>query len=181
MKLTYLTFMFAMFIATSFGQGKFITKNGTVTFFSSAPMEDITADNKQVLSIIDTSTGEMAISILMKSFLFEKSLMREHFNENYVESDKFPKAIFKGKTLDFKAMSNGSKKVEIEGTLEIHGVTKNIKIHADVTKTDEGIVLKGEFFVKVSDYKIKIPAIVVNNIGKKIKVSFELNHTPYKQ
>ena len=170
-----------MFIATSFGQDKFITKSGSVTFFSSAPMEDIKADNKQVLSIIDTSNGEMAISILMKSFMFKKSLMREHFNENYIESDKFPKSIFKGKIIDFDSADVGSKKIEIDGTIKIHGITKNIKIQADIQRTEEKITLKGEFFVKVSDFKIKIPAIVVNNIGKKIKVSFELNHVPSKK
>ena len=132
MKLVYSILICFLFIGTSFGQEKFMTKSGVVTFFSSAPMEDIKADNKQVLSIINTSTGEMAISILMKSFMFKKSLMREHFNENYIESDKFPKSIFQGRIENFNSIGNEKKKIEIKGTLKIHGVSKKIKIQAEI-------------------------------------------------
>ena len=82
-------------------QEQYLTKNGAITFFSSTIIEDIKAENNQVLSIIDASKSKMAISILIKSFLFKKALMQEHFNENYLESDKFPKATFKGDILNF--------------------------------------------------------------------------------
>ena len=76
-----------------FSQGKYLTKEGFITFFSHTLVEDIKADNQQVLSIIDSDTGDIAIQLLMKSFMFKKALMQEHFNENYIESDKYPKAL----------------------------------------------------------------------------------------
>ncbi len=165
----------------SYAQEKFLTKQGYTSFFSTSPVEDIKADNNQVLSIIDTSNGALAISILMKSFMFEKSLMQEHFNENYVESDKYPKATFKGQILSFDQLGADEKMVTILGDITIHGVTKNIETQAKIIKTEENISLKGSFPVKVADFKIKIPAVVINNIAETIEVSFELDHKPYKK
>lgn len=181
MKLIYTMLACFLFINIANGQERFLTKNGAVTFFSSAAMEDITANNNQVLSIIDAKTGKMAISILMKSFMFKKALMQEHFNENYVESDKYPKAIFKGDVINFDSLKESATNVNVKGTITIHGVTKEITIPASFTKTSESILVKGEFYLKVADFNIEIPAIVVKNIAKKIKVSFEFNHTPYKK
>ncbi|WP_347174808.1 YceI family protein [Polaribacter uvawellassae] len=181
MKLIYTMLACFLFINIANGQERFLTKNGTVTFFSSAAMEDIKADNNQVLSIIDTSNGKMAISILMKSFMFKKALMQEHFNENYVESDKYPKAIFKGDILNFDSINVSDTKAEVKGVITIHGISKEITIPASFTKTSESILVKGEFYLKVADFNIEIPAVVVKNIAKKIKVSFEFNHTPYKK
>ncbi|MFD2562380.1 YceI family protein [Aquimarina rubra] len=167
--------------AVTFGQGKFLTKQGYTSFFSSSPVEDIKAENNQVLSIIDTSTGSIAISILMKSFMFEKSLMQEHFNENYVESDKYPKAIFKGKIVDFKNISGKEQEVSIVGDITIHGVTKKLETRGKINKTEGSITLTGDFPVKVADFEIEIPSVVVNNIAETIKVTFELDHKPYKK
>jgi polyisoprenoid-binding protein YceI len=181
MKTLYTLLICFLFVGVTNSQERYITKNGTVTFFSSSPMEDITADNNQVLSIIDTSTGKMAISILMKSFMFEKALMQEHFNENYIESDKFPKATFRGEIINFLNLKESDKTVEIKGTITIHGKSKEITITSNITKTAESIILKGDFGVKVADFGIKIPGVVAKNIAKEIKVSFELNHKPYKK
>lgn len=112
MKYFFSVFLF-FFLTNANSQDKYLTKNGTIIFFSKTPIEDITAENNQVLSIIDENNGNMAISILMKSFLFKKALMQEHFNENYVESDKFPKATFKGEILNFKAINNTSEKYNV--------------------------------------------------------------------
>jgi len=180
MKTIYSILLLLLVANTSIAQNKYLTKSGKITFFSSSPMEDIKAENNQVLSIIDTSNGNMAISILMKSFHFEKALMQEHFNENYVESDKFPKATFKGKITDFESLST-LEKISIAGTITIHGVSKQITIQAAVKKTDDLISLKGDFLVKVADFNIEIPSVVAKNIAKEIKVSFELNHKPYKK
>lgn len=181
MKSIYTIIICFLFVSITNSQERFLTKNGTVTFFSAAAMEDIKADNNQVLSIIDASNGKMAISILMKSFMFKKALMQEHFNENYVESDKYPKATFKGEILNFDAIKDNETETEVKGTITIHGVSKEITIPANITRTAEAIIVKGEFFVKVADFNIKIPAVVVNNIAKKIKVNFEFNQTPYKK
>ncbi len=169
------------FSALMNGQEKFLTKQGFTSFFSSSPVEDIKADNNQVLSIIDTSTGAIAISILMKSFMFEKSLMQEHFNENYVESDKYPKAIFKGQIANFKNLGNDEQLVSIHGDITIHGVTKKIETQAKIVRTEENISLTGIFPITVADFKIKIPSVVINNIAETVEVTFELDHKPYKK
>ncbi|WP_299436777.1 YceI family protein [uncultured Aquimarina sp.] len=181
MKSINILLCFFLFSTISFGQGKFLTKQGYASFFSSSPAEDIEANNNQVLSIIDTSTGTIAISILMKSFMFEKSLMQEHFNENYVESDKYPKAIFKGQILDFKNIAGNEQVVSIVGDITIHGVTKKLETQGKINKTEGSITLAGDFPVKVADFGIKIPSVVVNNIAETIKVTFELDHKPYKK
>jgi polyisoprenoid-binding protein YceI len=170
-----------LFISNSNSQERYLTKNGAINFYSKAPMEDITADNNQVLSIIDATKGKMAISILMKSFMFKKALMQEHFNENYVESDKFPKATFKGDILNFDAVNETESKTQVKGILTIHGVSKEITIEVNMKRMDEAIVAKGEFIVNLDDYDVKIPAVVAKNIAKNIKVSFNFNHTPYKK
>jgi polyisoprenoid-binding protein YceI len=170
-----------LFLNISNAQDRFLTKNGAITFFSSAPMEDIKAENNQVLSIIDATSGKMAISILMKSFMFEKALMQEHFNENYVESDKFPKATFKGAILDFTNLKETISKVEVKGIMNIHGKSKEITLSATMTKTPKAILLEGDFDLKVADFDIKIPTVVAKNIAKTIKVSFKLNHKTYQK
>ncbi|WP_445757030.1 YceI family protein [Polaribacter sp.] len=180
MKHFFSVICFFLFFTIANSQDKYLTKNGTVTFFSKAPIEDITAENNQVLSIIDSSNGNMAISILMKSFLFKKALMQEHFNENYVESDKFPKATFKGEILNFKAINNTSEKFNVKGILTIHGESKEIIIEALISKIQNEILVSGNFLVNLDNFKVKIPSVVSKNIAKNIKVSFDFNHKPFK-
>ncbi|MDF0717686.1 YceI family protein [Muricauda sp. 334s03] len=179
MKTLKLTLLLVLFVGIAQGQEKFITKQGHISFFSHSPVEDIEADNNQVLSIVDISNGEIAVSLLIQSFIFEKSLMQEHFNENYMESHKYPKAIFRGKIQELGDLTEDNKTVNIEGELTIRGISKPIETTAEIKKMDDGIALKGSFLVEVKDYKIKIPSIVANNIAKTIKVSFELIHQPY--
>ncbi len=161
-------------------QGKFLTKDGYVSFFSHSVVEDIKADNNQVLSIVDSDTGEIAIQLLMRSFMFKKALMQEHFNENYVESYKYPKATFSGKIMKFNELEELKGETEIVGTLNVHGRDKEISTKVNVEINEDEIILKGDFYVEVADFDIKIPAIVENNIAKTIKVNFELRHKPYK-
>ncbi|WP_227431583.1 YceI family protein, partial [Polaribacter reichenbachii] len=116
---------------------------------------------------------------LMKSFLFKKALMQEHFNENYVESDKYPKATFKGEILDFNSVNNVLSTKQVKGVLTIHGVSKEINIDANFIKQNNTILVSGDFMINLEDFKIKIPAIVAKNIAKKIKVTFKFNHKPY--
>ena len=181
MKLITTLFCFFLFIGISNSQERYLTKNGAITFFSKAPVEDITADNNQVLSIIDASKGKMAISILMKSFMFKKALMQEHFNENYVESDKFPKATFKGDIINFDAVNDTASKTKVKGILTIHGVSKELTIEANMKRTGTAIIVDGDFIVNLDDFNVEIPAVVAKNIAKNIKVSFNFNHKPYKK
>ena len=175
----YLIVFGALLIQNISAQDKYLTKEGFVSFFSHSIVEDIKADNNQVLSVIDTKTGEIAIQLLMRSFMFEKALMREHFNENYVESYKFPKATFTGEIRNFAELNETNTVSEIVGTLTVHGREKEISSKVTVMITDNQITLTGDFKVEVADFDIKIPAIVTNNIAKTIKVSFELHHKPY--
>ncbi len=172
---------FLFFVQTSMAQDKYFTKEGYVSFFSHTIVEDIKADNQQVLSIVDTTTGEIAIQLLMRSFQFKKALMQEHFNENYVESYKYPKATFKGVILNLNEIVEGDFETEIKGILLVHGREKEVSTMVKVAKKNEMLILTGHFMVEVADFDIKIPSIVANNIAKTIEVSFELKHKPYKQ
>ena len=179
MKRIYYIVFGILFMQSLNAQDKYLTKEGFVSFFSHSIVEDIKADNNQVLSVVDTKTGKIAIQLLMRSFMFEKALMREHFNENYVESYKFPKATFSGEIRNFEELDENNTVTEIFGTLTVHGREKEISSKVTVISTDNIITLTGDFTVEVADFAIKIPAIVSNNIAKTIKVTFELHHEPY--
>src|ERR1700744_1249386 len=142
--------------AHSFAQ-KFYTKNGLISFYSTAPVEDITADNNEVLSVINTSTGDLQFSLLNTGFHFKKALMEEHFNENYMESDKYPKAIFKGKITNLSAVNftkDGSYKVTVSGPLTMHGITNNVTADGTISIKNGVISANSKFKIKLADYKI---------------------------
>ncbi|MBC8769109.1 YceI family protein [Arenibacter sp. BSSL-BM3] len=180
MKEIYIIIINLLLLNCVSAQGKFLTKDGYVSFFSHSVVEDIKADNNQVLSIVDSETGEIAIQLLMRSFMFKKALMQEHFNENYVESYKYPKATFSGKIMRFDELEELEGETQIVGTLTVHGRDKEISARVNVEINKNEIILIGDFYVEVADFDIKIPAIVANNIAKTIKVNFELRHKPYK-
>jgi len=163
------------------GFGKYLTTEGHIKFFSHAPIEDIEADNFDVLSIVNLDNNEIAMHVLMKSFLFEKSLMQEHFNENYVESDKYPKAKFKGKISGFDPKNKNPQKVSIAGNLTIHGITRKIKISSILKMKQNKLYVEGYFYVLLKDYDIKVPQSTINNIAKSIKISFDIIHKSRKQ
>jgi polyisoprenoid-binding protein YceI len=162
-------------------QTRYIDRSGKASFFSSALVEDIEAHNNQAVSILDVKSGEIVASMLMKSFDFKKALMEEHFNENYIESNKFPKATFKGKitNLDqFNTTKNGKYVLEIDGDITIHGVTKPLKIKAEASVTDGKIKASAIFPLKVKDFKITIPSLVRNNIAEEVEVGVSFNYQP---
>lgn len=162
----------------------YITRNGRITFFSKAPVENIEANNNEVTSILDTRKGEFAFSALIKSFKFSKALMEEHFNENYLESNTFPKANFKGTITDLSKVhfsSDGTYPVTVKGDLTIHGVTKNIEVPGTITVSQGKISASSKFSVKVKDYNIKIPNTVVNNISEMINITVDCKYEPFKR
>lgn len=153
---------------------KIYTKNGSVSFYSKSPLEDITAKNNEVMSVIDQQTGDIQFSVLIKSFRFKKSLMEQHFNENYMESDKFPKAIFKGLIADVSKVNftaDGTYPVNVSGDLTIHGVTNKVNSKGDIVVKDGVATAQSTFNLTLADYKITIPAIVRNNIAKTISIT----------
>lgn len=155
---------------------KYMTKTGKVSFFSSTPIENIEAFNNESAAVLDSKTGDVLVIVPIKSFKFEKALMQEHFNENYMESDKFPKSEFKGKIQNLSAVNfqkDGTYNVDVAGNLTIHGETKPIKTKGTVKVTSGTIVLNTKFNVAPADYKIKIPAMAKDKIGKSIEVTVD--------
>lgn len=163
-------------------QDRYLTREGHIKFFSHAPLEDIEAHNNKVLCIVDLAKGQVAVDMFIKSFEFEKKLMQEHFNENYMESDKHPKSTFKGNfdvPEGLKNMTDGTYEVDVTGQLAIHGVTKPLNTKA--TMTVAGGKLSGNLFfkVKVKDHDIKIPKVVVRNIADEVEVTATFDYEPY--
>ena len=144
-----------------------MTKSGYIGFFSHTSMEDIKADNNQVAGVLDTSTGETVLQALIRSFHFDKALMEEHFNENYMESEKFPKAAFKGKITNFSSVNlskNGTYDVTVEGELTIRDVTKKVSVKGTIEVATGSITAISKFPVVPEDYNITIPGVVRDKI-----------------
>lgn len=153
---------------------KVITKTGEVKFEASMPsFEEIAGTNNSASCVLDKSTGDVAALVLIKGFKFKAPLMEEHFNENYMESDKFPKATFKGKILNFDASKLSATKTayDVEGDLTIHGVTKKIKTKIMLSNSGQKVAAAANFSVKPQDYNIQIPALVKEKIAENAKIA----------
>jgi polyisoprenoid-binding protein YceI len=153
---------------------KYFTKNGSISFFSATSIENIKADNNQVMSVLNTQTGELQFSLLIKNFHFRKVLMEEHFNENYMESDKFPKSTFKGTVADVSKVDftkDGVYPVTVSGDLSMHGVTKKITSDGKISVSGGKITGNSIFKIPLADYNISIPKVVENNISKTIEIT----------
>jgi hypothetical protein len=160
---------------------KFMTKNGYIGFYSHTPIEDIKADNNQVAGVIDAATGEMVFQVLIKSFHFEKALMEEHFNENYMESDKFPKSVFKGKITNLSSVDfskPGKYDVTVEGDLNMHDVTNKVTAKGTIEVVAGGVNASSKFNIVPEDYKINIPGVVRDNIAKNLEVTVTMKFAP---
>jgi len=167
----------------SFAQGKFYTKTGKISFLSKAPLEEIEGKNKTVTAVVDSKTGAIQFAIQMKGFEFEKQLMQQHFNENYVESDKYPKAEFKGtisnnSTINYK--KDGNYPAKVKGKLTIHGVTRDVETTGSLKINGGKIDANSTFNVLISDYNIKIPAVVKDKVSNTIKITVDCDLEPLK-
>ena len=177
--------LFALWLVTGLpharAQGKYLTKAGQVSFFSATPIEDIEARNKQVAAVLDFGTGQLAFTLPVKGFVFKRTLMQEHFNENYLESDKFPRATFKGRFVGFEAATlatAGAHPVQVEGDLTLHGVTRHIQLPASLELKDGRLQAFAAFTVASADYNIDVPMLVRNNIAKTVSVRVSLACDP---
>jgi polyisoprenoid-binding protein YceI len=158
---------------------KFYTKNGNISFSSKASLESIAASSNQVTAIIVPATGDMQFSVLVNTFHFEKALMEEHFNETYMESDKYPKASFKGKITDLTKVNftkDGTYNVTVSGDLTMHNVTKKTTTPGTVTIKAGKIAAAAQFVVKLADYKIEVPKVVRNNIAETVTIKVICNY-----
>lgn len=155
------------------GQDKMTTKTGRITFEASVPsFEEVKATSETVTCVLNAKTGEIASQAQMKSFRFKTALMEEHFNENYIESDKHPKATFRGKINEFNVndLTASAKSYTIQGKLEMHGKTKDVSMPAKIRKTDAGIEIVSDFVLNTDDFGIQIPSVVKNKVSKKVDV-----------
>ena len=153
-------------------------ENVETDFFSSAPLEDIHAVSKKGISVLDSKTGEISFSIDMRSFKFKKALMQEHFNEEFMETHKYPKATFKGNIRDYIDLSkNGEHDVVLQGTLEVHGKSKKRQISARLKVEDGRIELYSKFDVACEDHNIKIPKILWKNIAEVVQVDVKADYS----
>ncbi len=164
-------------------QDKFYTKTGKVSFFSSTSMENISATNKNGVAVLDTKTGSLQVAVLLKGFEFKKALMQEHFNSDYVESDKFPRSEFKGQILNNNEINytrDGSYSVKVAGQFTLHGETKDIETTGTIVVKDGKLQSNSVFNILLADYKISIPGDVTNNISKTIKITVDCTLEPLK-
>lgn len=158
-----------------------ITRNGFLGFYSKTPMEDIKAENNQVVAAIDLQKKTLAFSALVKSFLFRKELMQQHFNENYAESDTYPKTSFTGSyTGEVNTQKEGSYPVQVSGKITFHGVTKDVTVPAVLQIQGGKLTGTANFQLLPGDFNIKIPSVVRDKIAEridvKVKVDYPINH-----
>lgn len=180
-KICFVILISFLFMGFSYKGDKYISRNGKVSFFSYASSENIKATNNQALSLFEPNTKKIAVSILMSAFGFEKSLMQEHFNDSYIESEIYPKATFEGVVLNFDKNFSGTQTKIIKGDFTLRGITKPLKIKADITKTYKNYIITGEAELNIKDYKIKIPEILSKRIAQTVKVSFNFKYNTYEK
>jgi polyisoprenoid-binding protein YceI len=161
----------------SYSQSFKSTKSET-SFFSSAPLEDIKATNTQATSLFNAETGEVAFIVPIRAFKFRKSLMQQHFNENYLESDRYPQATFEGRIQGYDMQKTATQEAWAEGTMTIHGVSRRLKIKGKLIKKSGELIMESKFPIKVADYDIEIPRVVFYNIAEVVEVSVRFVYKP---
>jgi hypothetical protein len=173
-RIFYVFLLACCFSTKGLGQN-YMTKIGFVGFYSKTPFEDIKAENNQVYSILDPQTHHIAFALLLRGFIFPKELMQEHFNENYIESDKYPKATFSGNCSgDMNLAKEGIYQVVIKGALTLHGVTQSVETTAQLEVKKGQILGTSSFRLKPEDFQIQIPGVVRDKIAKEINVRVQI-------
>lgn len=175
-----LTLIFLVCSSFSVLAQKYKSDQSRVQFYSEAPVEDIEAVNTKSQSAIDLSTGGFAFVVPSNQFEFQKSLMQEHFNEDYMESEKFPKSTFSGRVKEWEEFE-GEKKVIAKGDLTIHGVTKAVEIPATLNIQKDQLTVDSVFPVALAEYKIKIPKALFYNIADTVQVTVHFEYKPITQ
>jgi len=177
-------FAIVLFSSNSIQAQKYFTRTGNIVFSSDTPMEKIEASNQKATSVLDVETGKIEFAVLIKAFQFEKALMQEHFNENYMDSDNFPKAFFKGEIVDLSKIDlsiDGIHPVKVKGALTIHGETNDVETDGTLVIKDGNISANSTFEVAVADYKIEIPKIVRENIAKIVSIAVNIDYELFKK
>ncbi len=162
-------------------QQKYIAKNAYISFYSKTPMEDILGESNEAVTFLDSGNGEIVFAVLINTFHFKRALMEEHFNENYMESAKFPKAKFKGTIVDFKPdqLKSPTSGVRISGVLNIHGKDKTIDVPAKIGLENGKVTATSTFKVTPEDFGIEIPNLVRDKIAKELDITVKTVYEPY--
>ncbi|MFV5689158.1 YceI family protein [Flavobacterium sp. ZT3R25] len=167
-----ITLLYLIFIAnTAVSQEKMTTDKGIIYFEASVPFfEEVKAINNKTACVLITKTGEITCFAIIKNFQFERSLMEEHFNKNYMQSHRFPKAIFKGRIekFDLKNIDSNATEYQITGKITMHGKSKKIIVLGTIKKGAQGIELITNFPLNTDDFKIEIPFIVRSKVSKNV-------------
>jgi YceI-like domain len=161
----------------SFAQ-RFMAEHGLITFYSKAPVENIESGNENVTSIFTTSTGSVAFSVPIRDFHFEKKLMEQHFNEKYMESNRFPRSTFVGFITGYSMDMVGQQNVKAKGKLTIHGIVKEIDVPGTFEVKGDQVLMRAKFKVKMEDYGIKIPQLLWKNISEEVEITVDLTFNP---
>lgn len=171
-------------VVSASAQPVYMSKSGTISFFAGTAVEDIDATNEKALSFFNTETGEVVISIPNKEFHFRRSLMEEHFNENYMETEKYPKSEFKGKINNIKSINfteAGPFQASVTGQLSIHGLSKERTLDVAIRKDGTRLIAETKFKVLLEDHKIDRPKILWEKIAESVEVNANLVYEPYKK
>jgi hypothetical protein len=159
-------------------QQRFFAEKPSIKFFSDGLVEDITAANEKVTSIFDAKNGDIAYLMNVKDFQFVNKLMQTHFNEKYMESEKFPKSSFQGKITGFSFPASGTQQVRATGKLTIHGVARDIEVPGTIEVSGSKLILKSKFLVKLEDYNITVPQVVWDKIAQQVEVTLDFVYRP---
>ena len=174
MKTTIISFCILLFSQITGGQDRYMTREGRITFYSHTIVEDITAINENVGAVIDTKKGAVAIIVPMNEFQFKIKLMQEHFNENYVESEIYPKGTFSGiisgiRESDYQ--TSGDYQVSVKGEMTIHGISRKVSTDGVIEIRENSLTARTKFLLNPEDYGIKIPRVVRKNIAEKMEIT----------
>lgn len=171
---------YGLLATTAYGQ-KYTAEKSFVKFFSQAAIEDITATNEKATALFDAGTGAVAFVVPINQFMFAKSLMQEHFNEKYLESERYPKSTFQGRIVGFNPELMTAQSVNAEGKLTIHGITREVTIPGQITRSDKSLSMSSKFMVELKDYKIDIPRLMWQNIAERVEVTLEFSFRPAEE
>lgn len=178
----YIALILLVWFSNQAGQDTYVCKNAKISLFSSAPLEDIDATSNSGTSVFNAATGDLAFIVPIRSLQFQKSLMQEHFNENYMESDKFPNASFKGKVQEkIDTQKDGAYPATVTGVLDVHGVKQTRTIKGTITVNKGTVSLASAFTVACKDHQIEIPKLVFQKIAETIQVKVAAAYTAYKK
>lgn len=174
----FLCVVLAVISFDGLAQKRYTSERSDVSFFSKGVIENIKATNTTATSIFDSATGEVAFLVKTNDFHFEKKLMQVHFNEKYMETEKYPSSSFEGKIIGYNPENKELQNVQAVGKMTIHGVTNDVEIKGTIHFEQERVIMKSQFVVRLQDYDIRVPQIVWQNIAQEVEVTVEFFYRP---